>query len=412
MEPIVEKLKRMAKRMALTPEEKSGMRVMLEERMRLYPARNADVGGLSSWSDILSIKINFVTTVMPIVLILALLLGGGTSALAERALPGDILYPVKVDLNEKVADLFAVTPKAQAQFDATIAQRRLQEAEQLAAQSRLSTSTQELLASNFQNFANKFQAQVNASSTTLSAQDIVAMNSDFEAALTAHQRILAGIGGARPEAVAHAVAQLVSVVGNEQTDTQANLSSSEAHVKTESGADVKTAAQNKSSEAQNKINEVQDFINQKGAVLGAGAVTKAQVRLHAADDEMASGTAQFDNGAYGDAFVSFQQAQNIAQESKILLQGKIDFEDDNERGDDNHRVVGPQDASSTPMISPDTNATSSPHYRVNTHGDDGNESEQEGRGEGDRARTNVQINSQGSAGPNSVQGKVNIDLDL
>lgn len=411
MEPIVEKLKNIANLTALTPEEKSGMRAILQERMRVYPARNARIGGLSSWSDVLSMKINFATTIMPIILILALLLGGGTSALAERALPGDILYPVKVDVNEKVADLFAITPKAQAQFDATIAERRLQEAEQLAAQSRLSASTQEQLAANFQNYANKFQSQVNASSTALSAQDVVAMNSDFEAALTAHQRILSGIGGARPSDVAHAVTQLVSVVHSEQSDTQSNLNSSEAQVKTETGTDTKIAAQNKGAEAQNKIDEVQNFINQKSATLGSSAVAKAQVRLHAADDEMASGTAQFNGGAYGDAFVSYQQAQNIAQESKILLQGKIDFEsegNDSEDGSQGHN------ASSTVGITPGVTASTSGQYRVNVHGDDGEShgSAQEDAREGSGSHGNAGVNAQGSTEQNGTQGRVNIDLDL
>ena len=412
MEPVIEKLKKAAQRVTLTPKEKEGMRAMLQERMRIYPARNANLAGLSSWSDILSLKINFISTVMPIVLILALLLGGGTSALAERALPGDLLYPVKLDVNEKVADLFAITPKAQAQFDATIAERRLQEAEQLAAQSRLSTATQAQLATNFQDYANKFQSQANASSTALSSQDVLALNSDFEAALTAHQRILAGIGGARTGDVAHAVNQLVSVVGTEQTDTQASLSDSETHVKTETGADVKVAAQNKGNEAQNKIDEVQSFINQKSAVLGSDAVAKAQVRLHAADDEMASGTAQFDGGAYGDAFVSYQQAQNIAQESKILLQGRVDYEHESEGDSEGGHVQS--NASSTTNISPSANASTSQQYRVNVHGGDDNGQEGRGNGQenGHEGDGTLQINGQGSVNQGNAQNGVNINLDL
>ena len=38
----------------------------------------------------------------PLILIIILIIGGGASFAAEQAVPGNLLYPVKISINEKV----------------------------------------------------------------------------------------------------------------------------------------------------------------------------------------------------------------------------------------------------------------------------------------------------------------------
>ncbi|MHB8652142.1 MAG: DUF5667 domain-containing protein [Minisyncoccota bacterium] len=57
---------------------------------------------------------------------------------ASVALPGDVLYPVKLSINEPMKIFFARTPEAQAQAHMAIAAERLTEAEQLALRGDLS----------------------------------------------------------------------------------------------------------------------------------------------------------------------------------------------------------------------------------------------------------------------------------
>jgi hypothetical protein len=57
---------------------------------------------------------------------------GATSAIAERSLPGDILYPVKTKVNEPAASLVVRRgPDAETRWEASIAKRRLDEAKAL-----------------------------------------------------------------------------------------------------------------------------------------------------------------------------------------------------------------------------------------------------------------------------------------
>ena len=65
---------------------------------------------------------------MPIILILALMFGGGgISYAAEGAVPGDALYPIKVSVNEEVRDLVAFSPEAKADWETRRLERRLAE---------------------------------------------------------------------------------------------------------------------------------------------------------------------------------------------------------------------------------------------------------------------------------------------
>ncbi len=70
---------------------------------------------------------------MPLALLLLLIVGGGTGVIAENALPGDVLYPVKIHVNENIESTLAFTPKSNAEVAIKQATKRLEEVEKLKA---------------------------------------------------------------------------------------------------------------------------------------------------------------------------------------------------------------------------------------------------------------------------------------
>lgn len=79
-------------------------------------------------------------------LALALIVGGGTTAAAaESALPGDLLYGVKVSVVEPARTLAALSDEDRASVEAELAERRLAEAEELSAAGTLEDSVKEEL---------------------------------------------------------------------------------------------------------------------------------------------------------------------------------------------------------------------------------------------------------------------------
>jgi hypothetical protein len=60
---------------------------------------------------------------------------GGTSIVANSSVPGNLLYPVKINLNEKVETFTAISSEAKAVVEAKHINERLSEAEILSTQS-------------------------------------------------------------------------------------------------------------------------------------------------------------------------------------------------------------------------------------------------------------------------------------
>ena len=78
---------------------------------------------------------------MPIIIIVALLLGGGgTSFAAQSSLPGDVLYPVKIHVNEAVRSSLTFSTASKASLETELAEARLKETEELAAEGKMNAA--------------------------------------------------------------------------------------------------------------------------------------------------------------------------------------------------------------------------------------------------------------------------------
>lgn len=248
---------------------------------------------------------------MTIALLVALLVSGGATIAAEQALPGDLLYPVKVEVNESVRSAIAISGEAQATWDARRAERRLEEAEELAAEGRLDQETRTELEARLDESIRSFesqQAKLEAKEKHALAQEI---EEDLETTLRAHNAVLAAITtGDQQE-----IDRLVSAI---QAEVDTALTA-EAQVATGTEAELRAAAEGKMGAAQNKLAEVKSYLERKSASVDAQVSAYARAKVAQAEGLMAQGKAQIEAKAYADAFATFKEASRIAQEAKILL---------------------------------------------------------------------------------------------
>ncbi len=291
---------------------------------------------------------------MPASLIIALLVGGGVSFAAEQSLPGDILFPVKVSLNENIKTALALNAESKAKIQSALAQKRLEEAEKLAVQGRLNEATKTEIELNFANRANKVKKIV----TDLEAKgniDLAAkISSNFETALKAHQSILISLGNQKN--IDEWIHPIVVTVKNHsdniaqsrikaesalRASTETNIVSNampvigegrgsaqvEIKVKNDEKASnqFRRAAENVRVTARRKIQEVRTFIERQKKRLSAEAVTKAEARLKIAENIIVEGNTRLEAKVWGEAFVLFQQAHRLAQEAKLLLEAAKNF---------------------------------------------------------------------------------------
>lgn len=249
--------------------------------------------------------------------LLLLVVGGGTSYAAEAALPGDALYAVKVGINEKVAGALAVSPEAHVRFDAQLAERRLQEAEVLAASGRFSAQDREQLEFHLNVTTADFNSYLVALATSSESGAIAAANaqSDMEATFTAHAQVLAAISSAIPD-TSHAVAPFEAAVNTHISAARKAREKLDDQRAASSSMPLATTVQTSSEDAIEASHIMQALIPQTKASLGAS--TSALVARRASDvaQSVADGQAHARNGNYEKALGAFQVAIRAAQQMR------------------------------------------------------------------------------------------------
>ncbi len=119
----------------------------------------------------------------------------GVSQVAADALPGEFLYPVKINVNEGVVKSLSITNKSKARVYADIAEERLIELEKI---SKISEPSQEIvddLNTNFKEHSEKsheYITKIKEEGDLSAANEIV---SDFKTALDAHTEIIPEVKG-------------------------------------------------------------------------------------------------------------------------------------------------------------------------------------------------------------------------
>jgi hypothetical protein len=145
--------------MGLTPEERSTM------LSRIIGEAPRPMSHISSWTTVVwrtfLVRQSWSSTFVVAALIL-MLAGGGVAFAAEVTLPGDRLYPVKVEVTEPLRDSLAFSVSAKAYLEELKIERRLTEAAKLAAEGRLTDSINDQIQTRIQQSASKVAHLVKA----------------------------------------------------------------------------------------------------------------------------------------------------------------------------------------------------------------------------------------------------------
>lgn len=342
---------------------------------------------------------------MPIALLIALFLGGGAAYAAEGTLPGDTLYPVKVHINEEVRGWVSLSDSTRAEWETRRAERRLEEAEELAAEARFDADTRAIIETNFEEHARRVRERVQKFESR-DPEKVAEIAANFETALGAHARILESIGLGRGGDVEAEVEKLLLRIRVEEDGAKEGKDEAEIKIRVRTGANIEAAAIGKARAAKNKIEEVKKFVERNKAEIGADARARAEARLKATETLYAEGQAKLDAKVFGEAFILFQRAQSTAQEVKLLLEAKKEFEDDQEDMDDSS---GPGNGSS------DNTSSSSVDIRSGEDHERGEDEQKAEDGDDDEeirieGNARLETNSGSNSGRGSAKGSIRIDL--
>ncbi len=175
----------LASKICLTSKE----RVLCKERI-LKCTKILNFSWIFAWKKLSSLVAS---------LLIVTLVGGSAAYAAEDALPGDLLYPVKIHVNEEVLTRFASTPYARAKMHARRAEKRLEEMEMLLSTSKITDEKEEKLREYFEEHIQKMNEVMNTllqdDAGIRLASDIVI---DMEATMRAHGKMIEGFHSTRP----------------------------------------------------------------------------------------------------------------------------------------------------------------------------------------------------------------------
>lgn len=320
-----------AKKLNLPSADKERVRERLVAFMASMPvvpmvSDGADLAHIQERSNLSFAELFTWKKLMPalIILTLAIFAGGGASFAAEQSLPGDLLYPIKIEINEKVKAAFAANPKAKTELEISFVNSRLDEAEKLASRGALKADVAARLGASARVHAEKAGAEVKKIESSGDSRAALELSSNLETPLKVHARILekmsekaAVSGDAKAESViglAASVKETGNTASRARADAEATVS---AEVKAK--ADTKGSAEGSLKAAEKKYAEVKAFIDAKSSDLSAEARGSVEAQLKLAADAIAQGKTSMSTDNFNDAFVKFHESMRLSQEAKLLV---------------------------------------------------------------------------------------------
>ncbi|MBV9159582.1 MAG: hypothetical protein JO019_03245 [Candidatus Kaiserbacteria bacterium] len=242
---------------------------------------------------------------------LVLTIGVGTSYAAENALPGDVLYPIKIHVNEPVVGALATSDSAKADWNTQLVERRLGEAEQLAAEGKLTPVARADIQNQIAVTTADFNANVAKMAETDDPTVVAQAQSNLEASLSGHEQVLAALAGDAPKS--DDVAPILATVAAHKNALASDRSGVEASLAKRNDAKTKAAAMTTKANATAALQQV------RASLSSAAASSTLAVGEKETQQAISDGELKFERGEYGAAFSTFQAAIRAAESTKVNI---------------------------------------------------------------------------------------------
>ena len=251
-------------------------------------------------------------TRMTAFLLIALLISGGTSFAAESAIPGDILYPIKVEVNENIQSAFALSDKSEATLQTHLAEKRLEEASLLAEQGALDADVSTEISARLAKHYNKAREHSDRSETEGDIETSATVRASLEGSFRTYADVLSRLDEKRESN--HGTSLVTEIRGY-----------ADASAKAQATATI-TASDDLKKNVEATLNRASVFIRNAEATLArmkgklsADTYARFETHFNAAVGAHAEAETQFEAEQYRDAYVNAQNAIRIAQEIETTI---------------------------------------------------------------------------------------------
>lgn len=264
---------------------------------------------------------------------LVLIFGVSTSYAAQNSLPGDVLYPVKVNVNEQVQGVLAVSEVEKADWSSMLAERRLEEAEALAAQGTLTIEHGEALAEHFDKSTRDFEKYV--ASLAEAPEDAGDARSNLDASLAAHARVLENLSEKLPSVARNISPILSSVRQKVQKGRGAAITSAKIEIAAMAAPtdlrSMKNSYEDRKGEvpsrlkerAEKRLSEVRALADSAKETLGTSTDTYTEDITSSTRISIQMGDQSAREGDWEQAIESYKNAIEITTEAKAGMSAQI-----------------------------------------------------------------------------------------
>jgi len=338
---------------SLTNEERNEMRSSIRLFMSEYPVK-ATFRERFFVREYSMPRVSFMRPALAGFLIV-FLVGGGASYAAADALPGDILYTVKTNVNEPLQGILANSDEEKADWNALLASRRLEEAGALALQGRLTTEARAEIETRFEELTQKFEAATAALAQKKDGEEATAdAQSYMEISLKTHADVLEELAVATPGSEVELNPILEKVRSRAQTVENARIATEEV-IAAKFGANIERAAETKRRIAEREVESEGDrevatavrtaklapqpateammtmTMSAELSLEDAASTTEEDTESEAAQ-ALREGSEKLQEGKHGEAFTSFQKALRSVEQKKLEsdIRKRLKFKENDE----------------------------------------------------------------------------------
>ena len=174
----------------MTAAQKQRVKANLLQFMENHP-RMAQVSFVRRFARVLAVRPFQVALAA---LVLMIVVGGSVSYAASDALPGSLLYPIKIYVNEEIHAALISSPTAKTEYAIRRAELRLQEGEQLQSQNQLTEGNQTQVQTQFQAQARAAEQGIAKIQEQGNGDRADQLSQSFVQTLKIHQKVLSDEG--------------------------------------------------------------------------------------------------------------------------------------------------------------------------------------------------------------------------
>jgi len=259
------------------------------------------------------------------IIVIMLIAGGGTSYAAEGAVPGDFLYPVKIEVNENIKSVLAISNEAEARLQVQLAEERLVEAETLAERGKLTAEASADISSRLKVHTNEAGKRSATAEADGDYESSATVRASLEGGFRVHANVLEDlnkrVSGNNGAELITDVRTYADATAKAQTHATATI---------EASVGMQKAVEATINRADKFIAKAEIRLAQVESKVSAEAYARVKAKLNEAVFAQAEAKASLQTKDYRTAYASAQSVIRIASEVETMINSmlrlKIDVE--------------------------------------------------------------------------------------